>query len=149
MLQGIDPHWFWVALACLLLAVEVLVVPTGFFLCLGTSAALMAVLAFFMPSLSWLWMLAIYAGLMVLSCLFWKMVMRRRPKEADSDRLSRRGAQIVGVRLVLEEEIKGGRGRVKINDSPWPVEADEDYPAGTRVEVVEVRGITLKVKAVG
>lgn len=148
MLQSIEPHWIWIALACLLLAVEVLVVPTGFFLCLGTSAGLMAAIAFFMPSLTWLWMLALYAGLMVLACLFWKKVMRRRPKEADSDRLSQRGAQLVGTRLVLEEAIKGGKGRIKIKDSPWPVEADEDYTAGTRVEVVEVRGITLRIKDV-
>lgn len=148
MLQSVAPYWIWIGLACLLLAVEVLIVPTGFFLCLGTSAAFMAVLAFFAPDPGWLWMLAIYACLMVLSCLFWMKVMRRRPKDADSDRLSQRSAQIVGTRLVLEEGIKDGKGRVRIKDSPWPVEADEDYPAGTRVEVSEVRGITLRVKAI-
>lgn len=148
MLQSVEPYWIWVGLACLLLAVEVLIVPTGFFLCLGTSAGLMAVLAFFGPDISWLWMLTVYAVLMVLSCLFWMKVMRRRPKEADSDRLSQRSAQLVGVRLMLDEPVRGGRGRVRIKDSPWPVEADEDYPAGTRVEVTEVNGITLKIKAV-
>lgn len=148
ILQGVEIYWFWVCLACLLLAIEVLIVPSGFFLCLGTSAGLMAALAYFMPDLSRLWMLAIYSALMVASCLFWMKVMRRRPKEADSDRLSQRSAQLVGERLVLREGLKDGRGRVWVKDSPWPAEADADYPAGTRVEITEVRGITLRVKAV-
>lgn len=148
MLQNVEPYWIWLGIGCLLLAVEVLIVPTGFFLCLGTSAGIMAAIAFFVPTVTWLWMLAIYAALMVISCLFWMKVMRRGAKEADSDRLSRRSAQIVGTRLVLEEGLRGGRGRVRIKDSPWPVEADEDYPAGTRVEVAEVSGITLRITKV-
>lgn len=145
ILNGIEPYWIWFGVACLLLAIEVLIVPTGFFLCLGTSAVLMAVLVFFVPSLSWLWMVSIYSALIVCSCLFWMKVIRGRPKEADSDRLSRRADQLVGSILVLDQHIKNGRGRVKIQDSPWPVEAAEDYPAGTRVEVTRITGITLTV----
>ena len=51
-LSSLQPFWLWLAGACLLLMVEVLVVPTGFFLCLGTSAAAIAALLFFAPGIS-------------------------------------------------------------------------------------------------
>ena len=56
--------------------------------------------------------------------------------------------QLVGHRAILAEDMQGGRGRIRVNDSAWPALADEDYPAGTRVEVTAVEGITLRIKAV-
>ena len=148
-MSELQPYWFWLALACLLLAIEVLIVPTGLFLCLGTSAALIAALLFFAPELSWHWTLALFSVLLVLSGLFWWTVMRRRymNREAD-DGLNVKTRQLVGYRAALEEDIKNGRGKLRVNDSPWPVTADADYPAGTLVEVVEVKGITLHVRQI-
>ncbi|MCU6308624.1 NfeD family protein, partial [Enterobacter quasiroggenkampii] len=40
-----------------------------------------------------------------------------------------------------------GRGHMRVGDSSWPVVADDDLSAGTRVEVIAVEGITLRVKA--
>ncbi len=37
---------------------------------------------------------------------------------------------------------------MRVGDSSWPVSADADLPAGSRVEVIAVEGITLRVKAV-
>lgn len=144
-------YWIWLAAACILLAVEVLVVPTGFFLCLGTSAAVVAAVLFFAPGISWLWALALFSGLMVLSGLFWWKVVRKRSKareEVDEGILNVKTRQLIGYRAVLQEDLKGGRGRIRVNDSLWPAEAGADYRAGTLVEVVAVKGITLRVRAV-
>lgn len=151
MLESIDAYWLWLALGCLLLAVEVLIVPVGFFLCLGSAALAVALLVFLVPSLSWLWVVSIYAVLSVLSIAFWFAVLRKaqRAKAAgEHPDLNVKTRQLLGYKTQLTEDVKAGRGRVRVNDSAWPVEADKDYPAGTTVEVVEVRGITLIVKAV-
>lgn len=149
-LQNIAPHWLWLALACLLLAVEVLIVPSGFFLCLGTSAGVVALVVWLLPELSWLWALGIFSALMVLSCwLWWRLLRKRRAAVAreEKETLNVRDRQLVGYRSALTEDMRDGRGRMKVNDSPWTVEADENYPAGTEVVVVEVKGIILKVRA--
>lgn len=151
LLRGIAPHWIWLALALLLLAVEVLIVPSGFFLCLGSAAAILAAVVFFIPELSWLWALSLYSALAVVSIWLWWKVLRRRQtvsQQEENEVLNVKTRQLIGYQAVLSEDIKNGRGRIRVNDSPWPVEADEDYPAGTRVEVTDVKGITLKVKAV-
>jgi len=150
-LNSIQPYWFWLALAFMLLAIEVLIMPSGLFLCLGTSAALMAAIRFFAPGISWLWALTLFSILLVLSCLFWWKVMRKQRKaheDGENGHLNVKTRQLIGYRAALDEDIKGGRGKLRVNDSYWPTEADADYPAGTRVEVVAVKGITLHVKSV-
>jgi len=133
----------------MLLAVEVLIVPSGLFLCLGTSAALVAAIRFFVPGMSSLWALTLFSILLVLSSLFWWKVMRKRKAlDGEDGHLNAKTRQLIGYRAALGEAIKDGRGKLRVNDSQWPVESDADYPAGTRVEVVAVKGITLKVKAV-
>ena len=147
-LTTLQPYWLWLALACMLLAVEVLIVPSGLFLCLGTSAALMAAIRFFVPGISWLWALTLFSILIVLSSLFWWKVMRKRRAHEDEEHLNIKTRQLIGYRALLDADIKDGRGKLRVNDSHWPVEADADYPAGTRMEVVDVKGITLRVKPV-
>ncbi|CDL12204.1 Putative activity regulator of membrane protease YbbK [Klebsiella pneumoniae IS43] len=39
-----------------------------------------------------------------------------------------------------------GRGHVRVGDSSWPVIADEDFAAGSKVEVIAVEGITLRIR---
>ena len=153
LLTSLQPFWIWLALACLFLAMEVLIVPFGFFLCLGTAAGIMAGVMFFFPSISWLWGLTLYSMLMVVACwVWWRVIRGKRVKssveEEDDGTVNVKTRQLIGYKAVLSEDIKAGRGRIRVNDSPWPVEADIDYPAGTKVEVTEVRGITLKVQAV-
>lgn len=151
LLQDINSFWAWLGLACLLLAVEVLIVPSGFFLCLGSAAAAVALLLFILPDISWLWASSIYACLAVLSIWLWVAIIRKRRAvrlSEQSEQLNMKTRQLIGYRAELTEAVKAGRGRIRVNDSPWMVEAEADYPAGTIVEVVDVKGITLLVKAI-
>ena len=132
-LQTISAYWVWLALACLFLAIEVLLVPSGFFLCLGTAAAIMSGVTFFVPDLSWLWALTLFSVLLVAACFVWFKVLRKRfnsGSDDDKSSLNVKTRQLVGYRTVLTEAITAGRGLIRVNDSPWPVEAEEDYPAG-------------------
>ena len=76
--------------------------------------------------------------------LFNRQVNEQKPLDTH---LNQRGQQIVGQRFTLDTALVNGRGHMRVGDSSWPVVADDDLSAGTRVEVVAVEGITLRVKA--
>ena len=69
----------------------------------------------------------------------------KRQKPADA-RLNQRGNQLLGRIFSLETALVNGRGHVRVGDSSWPVVADEDLEAGSRVEVLAVEGITLRIR---
>ena len=46
----------------------------------------------------------------------------------------------------LDAPLVNGRGHVRVGDSSWPVIADEDFAAGSKVEVIAVGGITLRIR---
>jgi hypothetical protein len=65
---------------------------------------------------------------------------RQTQKPADAQ-LNQRGQQLVGRRLTLDAPLVNGRGHVRVGDSSWPVIADEDLAAGSKVEVIAVKGL--------
>lgn len=141
------PHVFWLSLGGLLLAAEMLG-GNGYLLWSGVAAVITGLLVWLLP-LSWEWQGALFAVLtLVAAWLWWRWLNRqvRSQKPADSA-LNQRGQQLVGKRYTLDDTLINGRGHVRIGDSSWPVIADDDLVAGTRVEVIAVEGITLRVKA--
>jgi membrane protein implicated in regulation of membrane protease activity len=147
-LVDVQAFWFWLGLTFALLAVEALIAPTGFFLGMGTAAAAVALVTFIFPDLSWLWALTLFAMLTVVAgWVWWVMVRSRSARNSEAPELNLKARQLLGYRGVLDQALRNGKGKLRVNDSPWMVEADQDYPAGTRVEVVRVRGIVLEVKS--
>jgi len=141
------PHVFWLSLGGLLLAAEMLG-GNGYLLWSGVAAVITGLLVWLLP-LGWEWQGALFAVLtLVAAWLWWRWLNRqvRSQKPADAA-LNQRGQQLVGKRYTLDDTLINGRGHVRIGDSSWPVIADEDLIAGTRVEVIAVEGITLRVKA--
>ena len=148
---SISPFWIWLALACILLAVEVLLAPSGVLLCIATAAGIVAALTFLVPALPWLWSSFIFALLTGIACYgWWKFIhIKRAERVPGQPGLNVRGENLVGYKATLATPIKDGKGRIKVNDASWPIVADADYPAGSKVEVVAVEGITLRVKMAG
>ena len=146
---SVEPFWYWLALGCLLMALE-LVLGSGFLLAIGTAAFVTSAVTFLIPGFSWLWACTLYAGLMVAAALaWWRFVMQRRGKTArDEPRLNLRGQEMIGRKLILEQDLKNGHGRVRLGDATWPVLAESELSAGTRVEITGVEGITLLVRPV-
>ncbi|MBL5897881.1 NfeD family protein [Lelliottia amnigena] len=141
------PHVFWLSLGGLLLAAEMLG-GNGYLLWSGVAAVMTGLLVWLLP-FGWEWQGALFAVLtLVAAWLWWRWLNRqvRSQKPADAA-LNQRGQQLVGKRYTLDATLINGRGHVRIGDSSWPVIADEDLIAGTRVEVIAVEGITLRVKA--
>ena len=141
------PHIFWLTLGGLLLAAEMLG-SNGYLLWSGVAGVVTGLLTWAIP-LSWEWQGTLFAVLTPLAAWLWSKWLRKRMRQqrpADAQ-LNQRGQQLVGRRFTLDSALENGRGHVRVGDSSWPVLADEDLAAGSKVEVVAVEGITLRVRA--
>jgi hypothetical protein len=142
------PAWWWLSLGIALLIVEMLS-GTLFFVFISAGAFLVAVL-------TWAFGLGgvaqgiLFALAVVVAVAAWS---RFRPN--PNDRIERREAAaglnnrlagFVGREAVLEEPVLNGKGRVRLDDSYWNV-AGDDLPVGTRVRVVAIEGMILRVQA--
>jgi inner membrane protein len=67
--------------------------------------------------------------------------------KSDEPNLNRPAAQLVGRVLTLAEPIEGGRGKVRVGDTLWPVEGP-DAPEGAEVRVTAANGTVLVVERV-
>ncbi|WP_042859103.1 NfeD family protein [Dickeya sp. NCPPB 3274] len=139
-----NAHWFWLSLGGLLLAAEMLGAG-GYLLWSGIAALLTGILAWLLP-LDWTWQCIAFAVLTVAAALLWWQWLRRRIEKQPPPVLNQRGQQLIGLHTTLTEPLVNGFGRVNIGDSSWRVQAEQDLPAGTVVEIIAVEGITLRVK---
>jgi membrane protein implicated in regulation of membrane protease activity len=145
-----QPAWSWLILGILLVIVE-MVTGTFFFLFLGVGALLVALLTWTV-GLGSLAQLGLFGLSAAAATLAWYKV---RPNPDDrieqlggARHLNNRLARFVGREVVLEEPIRAGQGRIRLDDSYWTVKG-EDLPAGSRVRVVSVDGMILHVQAAG
>ncbi|MGR6929513.1 NfeD family protein [Klebsiella aerogenes] len=142
------PHIFWLTLGGLLLAAEMLG-SNGYLLWSGVAGVVTGLLTWAIP-LSWEWQGTLFAVLTLLAAWLWSKWLRKRMRQqrtADAQ-LNQRGQQLLGRRFTLDSALENGRGHVRVGDSSWPVLADEDLAAGSKVEVVAVEGITLHIRVV-
>lgn len=138
---------FWLSLGGLLLAAEMLG-GNGYLLWSGVAAVVTGLLVWVVP-FGWELQGVIFAVLTLIAAWLWWLWLSRRVREqkpADAS-LNQRGQQLVGRRFILDNALVNGRGHMRVGDSSWPVSAESDLPAGSKVEVIAVEGITLRIKA--
>ena len=148
MFESIATHYLWWILALLLIASEVLL-PGYFLLWIGIAAAAMGVLVWLLPPMGLLLQAVLFALLAFAACVLYARLLRPRleRREPGSERLNRRGEQMIGQRYELVEPIVNGRGKARVGDGQWLV-SGPDLPLGATVEVLAVEGTTLQVRAV-
>ena len=134
--------WDWLALAVLLLIVEVFG-TAGYFLWFGTAAAVVGILLWLFPELSWAWQFMIFALLALATALLWWRRFRKQP--AAEPGLNQRGIELLGGDYILHEAISAGRGKLKAGDSYWLV-SGPNLPVGQRVKVIGQQGTVLQVE---
>jgi len=140
-------HYGWWILALVLIGAELLA-PGYFLVWIGFAAAALGVVSFLIPGISFLAQAVLFAVLAMASCfVYWRFVRKIVHERSDQPLLNRRAEQFVGQRYTLDTAIVGGRGKVRIGDSPWLAEGP-DLPAGSEVEVIGVNGTTIKVRPV-
>lgn len=135
----------WAGAALLLFAAETMA-PGAFMLWFGFAATAMAVVVLLLPELGWLWQAILFSVFAVISVGIYLKWFRGRGRRSDQPLLNRRAEQLIGRVLELDQAIAGGLGRVKVDDAFWSV-SGPDLPVGTRVRVIAVDGMVLKVQA--
>ncbi|AJQ86803.1 NfeD family protein [Xanthomonas oryzae pv. oryzicola] len=136
----------WAVLALLLIAAETLV-PGAFLLWMGIAAAAVCVLVLVLPDIALLVQIVAFVVLSFVSVQVYRTWFRGKGRESDRPLLNRRAEQLIGRRVLLDQAIDDGRGRVKVDDAFWVV-AGPDLPARTPVRIVGVDGMTLLVQPV-
>jgi inner membrane protein len=136
--------WFWWIIAGALLLAEMLL-PGFFMLWLAVAAALTAVVDL-MFQLSWTGEVLTFAVFSFLTILAsWRFIMNSRSLKSDSPHLNQKQNAFLGKTYVLNQAILNGSGKIKVEDALWDVDG-EDASAGSRVKVVGVEGMRLRVE---
>lgn len=133
-------NWYILALAMLVLES---VVPGVHFMWFGMAAVVVGTLALTID-IPVPWQLAMFGGLSVAMILVVRRVWQPGSVVSDEPDLNARGVQYVGRTVVVEEAIKGGRGKVRVGDTVWTAEGP-DAPKGAQVKVTGAHGTVLRV----
>jgi membrane protein implicated in regulation of membrane protease activity len=145
LLQGISP-WWWVALAILLAAGEMVTVTT--LLVWSALAALVTAGALWVwPGLGGAGQIAVFASLSIVFTFAGRALVQRYGYGERASTLNRRAAQIVG----REGEVISfafNEGKVSVDGVPWPARLHAGTPTpapGDRVRVTAADGIVVWV----
>lgn len=134
--------WNWLFLAVALFGLEA-IVPGVHFVWFGVAAVLVGILGL-ATGFAWQWQLVAFGLLSIATVFVARRFARADASPSDAPDLNVRGAQYIGRLVIVEEPIRGGRGKVRIGDTLWQAEG-ADAPAGTRVKVTGVRNTVLVV----
>jgi membrane protein implicated in regulation of membrane protease activity len=137
-------HWHWWILAVALLVLEAFA-PGTFFMWMGISAGVVGLLVLVMPDVGWEYQVFAFSVLSVLSILMWRLYFGKHPVQTDQPSLNRRGEQYVGRSFTLSQPIINGSGKIHVDDTSWKIHGD-DCASGSKVKVIGVDGVILKVK---
>ena len=149
LIAGLGP-WNWFIAGVLLMSLETLV-PGVHFLWFGLSAVVVGILLFAMTALGLGEMLTLPLQLVLfavvsVATVFWvRRYANTQPVESDERDLNQRSAQYFGRVVVVEDDITGGRGRVRVGDTLWPA-SGADAPKGARVRITGAHGTVFTVE---
>jgi inner membrane protein len=143
-----DPFWVWLAIAAVILGLEV-ATGSGYLMWPAGAAAIIAVINLTGIRMGLPAELALVAVLTLVATLTTKRWM---PKNIHGDNpdINDPSIRLVGRRGVATANFVDGRGRVDVDGKDWAAELDagEILAAGTRVEVIGIiDGARLSVRA--
>lgn len=137
-------YWHWLVLGVILVILEVFS-PGAFFLWMGIAAGAVGLILLASPGLEWEYQILLFAVFSLASIAIWRMILKRHPTQTDEPRLNRRGEQYIGRVFTLQEPVVNGLGKIRVDDSSWKIEGP-DCAEGTKVRVIDVDGVVLKVE---
>ncbi len=138
--------WHWWIFAIVILTMELLA-PAFFFIWIALSGFIVGAVLFIFPSINLEAQLFLFALLSITSIFLWRYFRINYQPESDQPLLNKRSAQFIGRIFPLYEAIENRRGKIKVDDSIWTVQG-QDSPLESKVEVIAVKGMILKVKLV-
>lgn len=136
--------YFWLCTGGVFLAVEV-VGANGYLLWSAVAAIITGFLVWLFP-VGWQWQGVLFSSITIIVLFLWDKWFRLSKNENTESLLNKRNSQFIGRRFVLESTLVNCSGRVRVNDSIWPVRANCNIESGIEVEVFAVDGITLLIR---
>jgi membrane protein implicated in regulation of membrane protease activity len=140
-------YWHWFAFAGIFFVLEVLTMGF-FFLWFGVSAVFVGLLLLIFATLGWELQFLIWGAMAVADAVAWRFIIKSKNKNTDGDLvLNRRGEQYIGRTFTLEEPIVNGYSKIKVDDTHWSVQCDEELPVGSKIRVKAIKGTVFEVEA--
>ncbi|WP_066246090.1 NfeD family protein [Beggiatoa leptomitoformis] len=136
--------WYWWILAILLSIIE-LVVPTTLFIWSAAAAVVTGFVVLVFPQMGIEIQLILFSLLSIFIVWLGRSLQAKYPTKTDQPLLNQRGSEYIGRIFSVTEAINDGVGKVRIGDGYWRVEGS-DCPVGTKVKVISVDGVRLKVE---
>lgn len=137
--------WAW-AVAAVVIAFLEMPVPGNYLIWIACAAALTA-LAGFAVDWSLNAQLTFFAIACLATCVAGYFVYRwLASRSPDADPINRRDLEMVGQTGVASEAFVNGHGYIRLNDTLWLAEGNEDFDAGTALTVTAVRGTSVVVQ---
>lgn len=143
MIEGIEPHWFWLGLG-LLLAIGEMTIPGVFLIWMAAAALVTGFTAWAIP-FGVPFQVLMFAALSFIFVFAGRRWLRSNPVEPADPLMNHRGARSVGEVVVVSQVIETGQGKVKLGDSEWLAKGPDAEP-GTRMRVTGSDGAVLLVE---
>lgn len=143
MIEGIEPHWFWLGLG-LLLAIGEITIPGVFLIWMAAAALVTGFTAWAVP-IGVPWQVLMFAALSMIFVFSGRRWLRQHPVESADPKMNDRGARSVGEVVVVSQVIETGQGKVKLGDSEWLARGPDAEP-GTKMRVTGSDGAVLLVE---
>ncbi|MBC7281506.1 NfeD family protein [Hoeflea sp.] len=138
--------WSWWIVGLIFLGLEI-VIPGVFLLWIGLAAMVVGAMSFLLWGAdlwSWQTQMLVFAVLAVALALVGRRISGSNT-ETDQPMLNRRTEGLVGRTATLEEPIREGKGRIRLDDTTWIVQGP-DMPVGARVRITMAQAGCLTVE---
>ena len=151
MLSEVDAgfnFWSWLIFGVILMVAE-LFLPGVFIVWIGLASVISGIIFCIFSDLTLSYQLLIFAILSVMSVVLgWYVYGQVLTKSSRKDyKTLNNGAQsFIGNEYTLLEDVVNNRSKVKVGDTVWLVQANDDLKQGTKVVVEGVDGVILRVK---
>lgn len=140
--------WAW-AVAAVVIAFFEMPVPGNYLIWIACAAALTALVGFAID-----WSLNAQLTFFAIACLgtcvagyfVYRWLASRSP---DAEPINRRDLELIGQTGIASEPFVNGHGYIRLNDTLWLAEGNEDFAAGTALTVSAVRGTSVVVQRKG
>lgn len=136
--------WHWFVFAVILFVLELLI-TTGFFLGMALAALVLAGVLFVVNGIAWSWQLLWFGVLSVALTLAYRRFFRQVNAATDNPLLNNRAAQLIGKSFVLGVDLDRN-GADMLGDTRWTLRCAGRIKKGSRVRVVDVDGMVLRVE---
>ena len=137
------PAWL---VAALVLGIAELLVPGVFLIFLAIAAAITGLASYVLPDLPPVAQVVAFALWSVVTVLIGRRWYRDYPVEGDA-RLNDPAGRMLGEIVIVDTELRQGRGRVRIGDGSWPA-TGPDLPQGATARIVAVEGGLVTVESI-